>query len=149
MKILLLSLLLITSLFSSEIKEGSKFKLFVLPDQFGVYHTVDRHIKTIIISSQKDTGKDVNNFLASKSPKYLIQNDAVFIANISKMPSIITNMIAMPRLKKYKHNILLINDEEDNRFSHEEDKITIYKLEDSIVQKIYYINSAKEIQKAL
>lgn len=145
---MILMLLFATSLVATEIKENEKVKLFVLADQFGVYHTVDRHTKTIIVSSEKETGKDINNFLATKPKNYLKKNDAVFIANISKMPSIITRMIAMPRLKEYKHNILLINNEEDNRFAHRDEKITIYKLKNSIVEKIYYINSAKEIEKA-
>ncbi len=144
---MILMLLFATSLVATEIKENEKVKLFVLADQFGVYHTVDRHTKTIIVSSEKETGKDINNFLATKPKNYLKKNDAVFIANISKMPSIITRMIAMPRLKEYKHNILLINNEEDNRFAHRDEKITIYKLKNSIVEKIYYINSAKEIEK--
>ena len=144
---MILMLLFATSLVATEIKENEKVKLFVLADQFGVYHTVDRHTKTIIVSSEKETGKDINNFLATKPKNYLKKHDAVFIAKITKMPSIITRMIAMPRLKEYKHNILLINNEDDNRFAHRDEKITIYKLKNSIVEKIYYINSAKEIEK--
>jgi len=148
-KKLLLAALLATSLFSSEIKLDDKLRVFVLPDQFGSYHTVDRHTQTIIVSFEKDTGKDVNTFLASKDSNYLKQNSAVFIANISKMPAIITRMFAMPKLKKYKHTILLVNNEDDDRFSAKEEKITIYKLENSVVKKIYYISSAKELNAVL
>jgi hypothetical protein len=148
-KKLLLLALIATALFSSEIKLNDKLRVFVLPDQFGTYHTVDRHTKTIIVSFEKDTGKDVNTFLASKNPNYLKEHSAVFIANISEMPALITRMFAMPKLKKYKHTILLINNEDDDRFSAKEEKITIYKLENSVVKKIYYISSAKDIDKAL
>jgi len=148
-KKLLLVALIATSLFSGEIKQDDKLRVFVLPDQFGTYHTVDRHTQTIIVSFEKDTGKDVNTFLASKDSNYLKKNSAVFIANISKMPAIITRMFAMPKLKKYKHTILLINNDDDDRFSAKEEKITIYKLENSVVKKIYYITSAKEIDNSL
>ena len=149
MKKFFVALLLVTSLFSNEIQVNQKLRVFALPDQFGVYHTVDRHTTTMIVSFEKDTGKDVNTFLASKDSNYLKKNSAVFIANISKMPAIITRMFAMPKLKKYKHTILLVNNEDDDRFSAKEEKITIYKLENSVVKKIYYISSAKEIDKAL
>lgn len=148
-KKLLLVALMATSLFSSEIKQNDKLRVFVLSDQFGAYHTVGRHIKTIIFSSQKDTSNDINTYIASKNPNFLKENNAVFIADISKMPAIITRMFAMPKLKKYKHNILLVNNEDDDRFSEKEEQITIYKLENSVVKKIYYIKSAKEIEKAL
>ena len=149
MKKIILALLLVTSLFSSEIKKDEKLRVFALPDQFGVYHTVDRHTKTYIVSFEKDTGKDVNTFLASKPKDYLQKHDAVFIANISKMPALITKYFAMPKLKKYKHRILLINNEDDNRFRAEDEKITIYKLKNSVVQKIFFIDKAKEIEKIL
>ena len=148
-KKLLFVALIATTLFSSEIKKDDKLRVFVLPDQFGAYHTVDRHTQTIIVSSQKDTSKDINTYLSTKKPNYLKESSAVFIANISKMPAIITKMFALPKLKEYKHNILLINNEDDDRFSNKEEKITIYKLENSVVKKVYYINSSKEIEKAL
>ena len=149
LKKLLLATLIVTSLFSSEIKLDEKLRVFVLPDQFGAYHTVDRHTKTIIVSFEKDTGKDVNTFLASKDSNYLQQNSAVYIANISKMPTIITRLFAMPKLKRYKFTVLLVNSEDDDRFSAKEEKITIYKLENSVVKKILYISSAKEIDNYL
>jgi hypothetical protein len=149
MKRVILALLLVSSLFASEIKMDQKLRVFALPDQFGTYHTVDRHTTTIIVSFQKDTGKDVNTFLASKPKNYLQKHDAVFIANISKMPALITKYFAMPKLKKYKHRILLINNEDDNRFREEDEKITIYKLENSVVKKIFFIDKAKEIANVL
>ncbi|MEA1983987.1 MAG: hypothetical protein U9N39_10620 [Campylobacterota bacterium] len=145
---LLLIVVFASTLFSSELKEGERLKLFVLPDQFEVYHTVDRHVKTIIVSFEKDTSADINAYLSSKSPEFLKSKDAVFIANISKMPAIITKMFAMPKLKKLKHSILLINDEADKRFSSKEEKFTIYKLENSIVKELLYVNSIKELEKA-
>ncbi len=149
MKKIILALLLVTSLFSNEIKKDEKLRVFALPDQFGVYHTVDRHTKMYIVSFEKDTGKDVNTFLASKPKDYLQKHDAVFIANISKMPAIITKYFAMPKLKKYKHRILLINNEKDDRFRAKEEKITLYELENSVVKKIYFIDNAKEIEALL
>lgn len=148
-KKLLLLALIATSLFAAEIKQDDKLRVFVLPDQFGAYHTVDRHTETIIISLEKDTGKDMNAYLASKNPNFLKENNAVFIANISNMPALITRMFAMPKFKEFKHSILLLNNEDDDRFSAQDGKITIYKLENSVVKEIYYINSAKEIEKAL
>ena len=149
MKKIILVLLLVTSLFSSEIKKDEKLRVFALPDQFGVYHTVDRHTKTYIVSFEKNTEKNVNTFLASKPKDYLQKHDAVFIANISKMPAIITKYFAMPKLKKYKHRILLINNEKDDRFRAKEEKITVYELENSVVKKIYFIDNAKEIEALL
>jgi len=145
----LLVLLLVSTLFASPFEINKKYRIFVLPDQFGIKHSIDRHTHTFIVSFEKDTGADVNKFLASKSSDYLAKHEAVFIANISKMPSLITKYFAMPKLKKYKHQVLLVNDEADHRFKAKDGKITIYKTKKGVVTEIFYINSAKELNKIL
>lgn len=144
-----LILMVISSLISSEIKRDDKMRVFVLADQFGTYHTVDRHIKRILVSSQKDISAQMNNFLASKPADYLEKRGAVYIANISKMPSLITKYIAIPKLKKYKHTILLLNDESDERFKTKDEKITLYILKNSIVQDILFLDSVQKLKKYL
>lgn len=148
-KILFITVLTVVSLIANEVKTDTKLRVFVLADQFGAYHTVDRHVKTIIVSSQKDISAEINSFLASKSSTYLKDRDAVYIANISKMPAIITKMFAMPKLKEFKHKILLINDETDKRFTTKDEKITVYKLQDSVVKNILYLNTIEEVEKLL
>jgi hypothetical protein len=69
----------------------------------------------------------------------LKKHNAVFIANISEMPSIITKLFALPKMKKYKHDVLLIYDEEDKRFMQKEDKSTVYKLENGVIKSITYV----------
>lgn len=56
------------------------------------------------------------------------------------MPSIITKMFALPKMRSYKHNILLIYDEEDNRFKSKEGKSTLYRLKDGVIKSITYID---------
>lgn len=112
---------------------------FSLPNQFDEKQTVDNSIKTIVVSFEKDTGKDVNEFLSSKDKDFLKKHDAVFIANISGMPSIITKMFALPKMRDYKHSVLLIYDENDKRFKSQEEKSTVYKLENGVIKTIFFI----------
>lgn len=128
-----------TLLFSNSFDLNQNIHSFTLVDQFDKTHTVNGDIKTIIVSFEKGTGADVNEFLSSKNPDFLQKNHAVFIANISGMPSFITKMFALPKMKKYKHNILLIYDENDKRFLQKDDMSTVYKLENGIVKSVSYI----------
>ena len=138
-----------TYVLSNSFDINSQINSFSLPDQFDKIHTVDDRIKTIIVSFEKDTGKDVNTFLALKNPDFLRHNQAIFIANISQMPSIITKMFALPKMRDYKHNILLIYDENDKRFLQKEGKSTIYKLENGVIKNISYSSSNEELEEAL
>ncbi|PLY07202.1 MAG: hypothetical protein C0625_06190 [Arcobacter sp.] len=126
-------------LFSNSFNVNQNINSFSLADQFDKIHTVNGNIKTIVVSFEKGTGADINEFLDKKPADFLQKNNAVFIANISGMPSIITKLFALPKMKKYKHNILLIYDEKDTRFLQKEDKSTVYKLENGVIKSINYI----------
>jgi len=72
-----------------------------------------------------------------------------FVANISKMPALITKLFAMPKMKKYKHTILLIDDDDNNMFLSEKKHISIYDLQDGIIKNITYIKGIKELNACL
>ena len=79
-----------------------------------------------------------------KEKGFLETNNAVFIADISGMPSLITKFFALPKMKKYNYNVLLIYDEEEKRFLKKEEKLTVYKLVNGVVTSVQYIGE-KEI----
>ncbi len=135
-----------TLLFSNSFELKQKINSFRLLDQFDKTHLVNNEISTIIVSFEKGTGADVNEFLSSKRADFLEKNKAVFIANISAMPSFITKMFALPKMKKYHHTILLIYDENDDRFLQKENKSTVYKLEKGFIKSIRYIEQ-KDLEK--
>ncbi|KAB7892912.1 hypothetical protein [Poseidonibacter ostreae] len=138
-KKLIIFVLFTTYLFSNTFEVNKKIDNFSLVDQFDKKHTVKNDIKIIIVSFEKGTGADINEFLSKKPSDFLVTNQAVFIADISGMPSIITSMFALPKMRKYKHTILLIYDEEDKRFIQKNDYSTLYKLDDGVIKSISYI----------
>jgi hypothetical protein len=138
-KKIILSILCTTWLVANPFDITQNLTSFSLVDQFDKKHTVNSDIKTIIVSFEKGTGADVNEFLNSKEPTFLEEKHAVFIANISGMPSIITKLFALPKMQKYKHPILLIYDDEDKRFLYQEDKSTVYKIENGVIVTVEYI----------
>ncbi len=147
MKIAIIFILLITSLFSQNFGLNGKIEHFSLPDQFNKMHTISDDTQTLIVSFEKDTGKMVNEFLASKEADFLQKHHAVFIANISGMPSIITKLFALPKMQDYKHTILLIYDENDKRFLQKDELSTVYKIENGVVKDIQFVKDKKSLEK--
>ncbi|RXJ84597.1 hypothetical protein [Arcobacter sp. CECT 8985] len=139
MKKIILLISLVFFAYAKQFHVGDKIGMFSLLDQFDVKHTIDKNIKTIIVSFEKQTGKDVNEFLNSKDPTFLKDHNAVFIANISGMPTIITKLFALPKMRDYKHKILLIYNDSDTRFKNVEGKSTLYKLENGVIKQIKFI----------
>jgi hypothetical protein len=138
-KVLFLAMLT-TALFSNSFDVNSTIGSFELADQFENKQTVNADVKTIIFSAEKTTSAGLNEFLSSKEKGFLEKNNTVFIADISGMPSVISYLFALPKMKKYNYNVLLIQEEDDKRFSTKEEKLTVYKLENGIVKSVQYID---------
>lgn len=139
LKKLLLLPLFALFLYANSFELNQNIGSFSLPNQFDEKQTIDNSIEMIIVSFEKGTGADINQFLSTKDKDFLKNHHTVFIANISGMPSIITKMFALPKMRDYKHSVLLIYDEEDKRFVSQEDKSTLYRLENGVIKSISYI----------
>lgn len=139
--------LLVNSLLAQGFNLNEKIEHFSLPDQFNKMHTISEKTETIIVSFEKDTGKMVNEFLESKQPDFLKNHHAVFIANISGMPSIITKLFALPKMQDYKHTILLIYNENDKRFIQKDEVSTIYSLKDGVIKSVNFVKNKEDLEK--
>ena len=144
-KNIFLILMFTTYLFSDSFNIEDKMFKFSLPNQFEKMETVDKTIKTIIVSFEKGTAADVNNYLSSKESNFLQNNNTAFIANISGMPSLVTKLFAMPEMQSYKHSVLLIYSKIDKRFLQKKGKSTVYKLSNGVVKSVTYIDTKEEI----
>lgn len=144
MKKILLSLMLVVSLFA-EFKVGDKIEDFTLPDQFDNNITFNSDIKTIIMTFEKDVAVGVNDFLKTKDKEFLIKNSTIFIADISSMPSFVTSMFALPKMRKYPYSVGLIYDEFGEKFNIQDEKITIYKVNQNEIKEILFIDDIKKV----
>jgi hypothetical protein len=151
MKILIFSLLLISGAFSKPLDINDTLPTITLEDQFGETHTIDKNISKIIITFDKKSSVLANKFISMRkdSSHYLDTKNMAFIANISAMPSLITKLFAMPKMKKYKHKILLIDDDDNDMFLSQKKHISIYELENSKIKNIIYIKGIQELNATL
>ena len=111
----------------------------IIKNQFEKDYVIGTKIKRLVVSFEKDISEDLNGFLGSKESDFLEKNQTLFIANISKMPSIVASLFAIPKMQKYEYNILLIDNEKDNRFVSKEGKVTIYEIDKGIIQKVCFL----------
>lgn len=111
---------------------------------------VPKGTELVVIAFEKDTGALVNEFLDTQDPFYMPKRRAVFIADINKMPTIITNMFALPKLKKYKHLIYLhYEDQFQNAVPHKEEQITLLRVKDAKIESIAYVSTQEELKAAI
>lgn len=136
---------------SSGISPGSKIEL-TLPDQFDTSHTLGQDTRTLIFAFSKTPGRTVANFLDEQAPGYLEERKAVFVANISPIPVIIRNSIALPMLRKNAYTVLLVYDENiaaSLQGDHPADKIFVATMQGGVVQDLAIMSTATELATAL
>lgn len=148
MKKVLLTLFVALATVANAFNIGDTTPSFSIKDQFEKAHTISADTKTIIFAAGKGTGDTIKEYLLSKKGDFLTNNNAVYVADITGMPSLITKFFALPKMKKYPFSILLVNEEQAKKFSVKKDKITIYKLENGKVANISYISTKEELAKA-
>jgi hypothetical protein len=111
---------------------------------------IPKSTQLLVIAFEKDTGALVNDYLATMDPFYMPKHRAVFIADINKMPSIITKMFALPKMQKYKHLVYLHYEEQFQNFvPHREEKITLARIKEGKVESISYISTKEELKAAI
>jgi len=144
MKILLTTLLLISALFA-EIKVGDSFPKLNLEDQFSEKTEVKtKGSTTLLLSFEKDVSADIKKYIGTKEKGFLEAHNIMYISDISTMPSLITRMFALPKMKKFSFKISLIYDEKEAKsISRQEAKVTVVTLKDNHIKKIMFIEPKK------
>ena len=111
---------------------------------------VPKTTELVVFAFEKDTGAIVNEYLNTQSPFYMPKHKAVFIADINRMPSIITKMFALPKMQKYKHPVFLhYSDQLELFIPHQEERLTLARFKEGKVESIRYITTTAELKEAI
>ena len=124
---------------------GDKVKQIRLKSQHDKEYTLtDNGIW--VVTWDKATTKIANQYFDEhKMPDYIN-----LIVDTSGIPSGIFSLFARPKMKKYKHPILLSFDKNYNlTLPFKADMLTLLYIENTKVQKIIYIKDLQELEKVL
>jgi hypothetical protein len=141
MKNILSSTLLLSSLLLADFKVGDTLPPIELSDQFDKEFKVEASDTTIVMAFEKDVSITVADYLKSKPSSFLAEQHSKYISDISTMPSMITSMFALPKMRKYPFSVLLINDDFGKQFNRQDGKITIFTLKKGEIKSIKFITS--------
>ncbi|BBG65766.1 conserved hypothetical protein [Hydrogenimonas sp.] len=134
------------------IQIGKEFGAKKLTDQFDKEGEIGPDTKKVIMAFSKATGHLVKEFLATQPKDYLASKSAVFIADVSGMPKVIYEYMALPGLQKNDFPIYLLrNEKEAEKFKNEKyaDYVMVIDLSDGIVEKVEFVTTVEELEKSL
>ncbi len=136
----------------SQIAVGKKLENVTLKDQFDKPHTLTNDTKKVIFVFQKDTGHLVKAYLNKQPLEYMDKRAIRFIADVSPMPALIRDYVAMPDLQKHGYPVMLITDKElAKRFKDKTNEavITVATLDNLTITDVKRVGTEAELQKAI
>jgi hypothetical protein len=121
-----------------------------LADQHGNVHAIPSATTTVLFAADMAAKKIVQALLDARDAHYLSHHQAVFIADIHGMPRIITKLFALPRMRKYGYEILLVEDADvGERFPRRAGEVTVLRLRDLRPIAIHYIRDVEALTRVL
>jgi len=140
MKLLLLITLFLTTTLFANFNVGDKLPDITLLDQFNKKLKIEENDALVIMAFEKDTALIISDYLKAQPASFLLEHQAKYISDISAMPSFISSVFALPKMKKYPFSIMLINDDFGKQFNHLKGKVTIFKLKKQQIKAIDFIS---------
>lgn len=103
----LLGVLWLVSSLAFALEPGERVMAWTLLDQFEQPYTLNDDARIVLVAKNMDGAKLLDTALQGKPRGYLEQRQAVFLAEISRMPKPIASLFALPKMRDYHYRILL------------------------------------------
>ena len=107
---LLVVLLLAAAAHGAPLAVGDPMPPLTLEDQHGRAGSVGDGVRVVVVSRDMEAGDVVKKAFAGRDQAFLDTNGAVYVANISGMPALITRLFALPRMRERPYRMLLDRD---------------------------------------
>lgn len=147
--VLLLTLLLPGAALTA-LSVGETIPQIPLEDQHGERHELSREVRLILFAPDRAASKTVEAALAGRDAAFLEQLGAVYVADISGMPAVITRMFALPKLRERAYPVLLGKESADTEpLPRRSASVTLLGVEDGKIKTIRFITKAHELRGAL
>ena len=132
------------------VEKGSTLEPWTLQDQFEKAHSLDDSTRVLLVARDMDGSKLVKAALAERPKGYLEARHALFLADISRMPALISRLFAVPAMRDYSYPVLLDRDAAiASRYASDEGQGALVRLEQRRVLETRQLDSPVALRIAL
>ncbi len=147
---LILAAVLATAALAEPLAPGAAMPPLTLADQHDAAAGVDANTRLVVFTGDMDASDHVKEALAADGAQQLAAAGAVWVANISRMPRVITRLFALPSLRKRPYRMLLDRDGKATAdFPATSGRVTLLYLDRLRIERIDYADSAAQVGEAL
>lgn len=143
-------LLCLLPFMANALQTGEQIAPWTLADQHDQSYTLGADTRILLVARDMDGAKLVKAALADQPKGYLEARHAVFVADIQRMPRIISKLFAVPAMRDYSYRVMLDRDGEvASRYPGEEGKVLWLQLDNGQLQSEQSYSSAESLKAAL
>jgi hypothetical protein len=143
-------LLILVPCAAQALEVGERLAPWTLLDQFDKPYTFNEQTQTLLVARSMDAAKLVNGALQGKPEGFLEARKTVFVADIHKMPALISKMFAVPGMRAYSYRIMLDRDARVvPRYDGDIDKVLWLQVQNGRLIKQQQFSSSDELRAAL
>lgn len=124
---------------------GSQFSEVSLENQFAEPVKVSSSTKWVVFVAEKDISKIVTEVLQEEKPNLDVA-EVIYVSDISGMPSFITKMVALPKMRKYDFKVALDKEGDTTKvWPRQPGKATFIALDNLKITEIKYLGTKSEV----
>ena len=134
------------------LQAGDLFPATTLENQHGKPTTINNQTQRVLFTADMGGGKVVRALLDEhqNAAELLVATNAVYLSDVSGMPSLIRKMMALPAMRKRPYPIMLdIEGDVTALLPRQAEAVTLIELNRSKIMGVKYITSPNQLRKAL
>lgn len=148
--LILLSGMAMSAFAQAELKEGDPLPKVMLKDQHDKPADIPPSARQLLFAADNAGAAMVTDLLDRLDQNWLAQTQRVYLADIHKMPGMISRLIALPRLREKRYPIVLGREETDlAMFPRKKDCVTVIPVQEGRVGSIEFACSAMALREAV
>ena len=129
---------------------GDTFPDLRLTDQHEQPHRVDRALRYVVFARDMAGNRIVREAFEGVTADLLVDRQVAIVADIHRMPGIVTRLFALPALRKRTYPIWLDRDGEPTAgLPYQEEHITLFELEARLILSERFIADSAALRAAL
>lgn len=117
------------------LEKGERLLPWTLLDQFDKAYSLDQQARIVLVARNMAGAKLLHAALADKPQGFLEERQAVFVADVSRMPSVISTLFAVPAMRDYPYRVLLDRESRvASRYPAADDQLLWLDLQDGVLR---------------
>ena len=132
------------------LEKGERLLPWTLLDQFDKAYTLDQQARILLVARSMTGAKLLKAALEEKPKGFLEARQAVFVADVSRMPTVISTLFAVPAMRDYNYRVLLDSQSRvASRYPAAEDQVLWLDLERGVLRDSRTFTDAQALRQAL